>query len=132
MGAGALIRVAPHHELIRIIRMPSDVHVRMVDYVIRVFGLRTVRTAKLEATVVTAELVLHMRRLSRVKYAAILADTAPNLGEAASVRHRIIPITFHLHLPWSERYRSRFALRRGLLSLVICHKGFFLFLVIRP
>lgn len=33
----ALIRVAPHHELIRIIRMFRHVHDRVIDDIIRVF-----------------------------------------------------------------------------------------------
>ncbi len=58
MLLAAIIGIAPHNKLVRVIGMFRNIERRMVYDIINIFTLRTIGTAQLHSSVVRTELVL--------------------------------------------------------------------------
>lgn len=61
--------------------MLRNVHVAVIYDLIWILGRIAIGASELLSPIVFAQLVLVLRRLVRVKYAAIFADASPYLGK---------------------------------------------------
>ena len=85
---GAIIRIAPHHELVRIVRVFRDVQDRMINHVIRILRFGTVGALELHATEMRTQLVLILTRTIIINHPAVLADTTANFRVSYGYRRR--------------------------------------------
>ncbi len=98
--AGALVRVAPHDQLVRVIGMFGNVDDGVSDNIDRITRFITVRASQFpKVSEVGAQFVLEFPRYMRIECAAIFAYTAANLRVSPRVRLGTYTLSFDHLLP---------------------------------